>query len=115
MNPLKNLCRVSSIACVPLLISAVRPSVAMWRRQNLNFVHILPENRRVLKAFRSTPGLWAEFTLLYLGVPMVLAFALPPGAMFTVLGVMTVVGLVLLHRTPGFAWHDLTAGNVPWK
>lgn len=68
-----------------------------------------------MKAFRSTPVRWAEFTLLYLGVPMVLAFALPPGAMFTVLGVMTVVGLVLLHRTPGFAWHDLVAGNVPCK
>jgi membrane protease YdiL (CAAX protease family) len=58
--------------------------------------------------------LWAEFSLLYLGVPMVLAFALPPTAMFTVLGAATVVGLVLLHLTPGFDRRDLTAGRVPW-
>ena len=59
--------------------------------------------------------LWLEFAFLYLGVPMVLAFALPPSAMFSVLGVATIVGLVLLHRTQGFDWRDLIAGTIPWK
>jgi membrane protease YdiL (CAAX protease family) len=71
-------------------------------------------NQQSWEAPRPGRRLWAEFALLYLGVPMVLAFALPPTAMFSVLGAATVVGLVLLHRTPGFDWRDLIAGKVPW-
>ena len=57
-----------------------------------------------------------EAVLLYAGVPLFLAFALPPRMMFTVLGVMTLAGMVLLHVTPGFRWRDLLAGwrSVPW-
>lgn len=57
----------------------------------------------------------AEFSALFVGVPLALAFLLPPTAMFSVLGVMTAVGLVLLHRTPGFEWVELRRGPVPWR
>ncbi|MSU88277.1 CPBP family intramembrane metalloprotease [Rhodobacteraceae bacterium 2CG4] len=55
-----------------------------------------------------------EFSALFVGVPLTLAFLLPPTAMFTVLGVMTGVGILLLHRTPGFDWAELLRGPVPW-
>lgn len=54
--------------------------------------------------------LWAEFAGLYLAAPLGMALVLPPSAMFPVLFGFTGLGLVLLHRTPGFAWHDLTRG-----
>lgn len=56
-----------------------------------------------------------EFAALFVGVPLALAFLLPPTAMFSVLGVMTAVGIFLLHRTPGFSWHELKRGPVPWR
>ncbi|MHA3976247.1 CPBP family intramembrane glutamic endopeptidase [Halovulum sp. GXIMD14794] len=56
-----------------------------------------------------------EFAALFVGVPLALAFLLPPTAMFSVLGVMTAVGILLLHRTPGFSWHELKRGPVPWR
>ena len=52
----------------------------------------------------------AEFALLFLGVPLLLALVLPPTAMFTVLGAMTLGGMVLLHLTPGFSWTELLHG-----
>lgn len=58
--------------------------------------------------------LWAEFLALFAGLPLLLAYALPPTAMFTVLGLATLAGMVLLHRTPGFAWGQLRFGRVPW-
>lgn len=58
--------------------------------------------------------LWAEFLGMFVLVPLGLAFLLPPTAMFSVLGVMTVIGVLLLHRTPGFRWGDLARGAVPW-
>ncbi len=72
-------------------------------------------NQQSWEVPQSTGRLWVEFALLYLGVPMVLAFALPPSAMFSVLGVAAMAGLVLLHITPGFDWRDLSAGRIPWK
>lgn len=57
----------------------------------------------------------AEFSALFVGVPLALAFLLPPTAMFTVLGVMTAIGILLLHRTPGFSWDELWRGPVPWR
>jgi membrane protease YdiL (CAAX protease family) len=65
-----------------------------------------PENGRFL--------LWCEFLGLYVLVPLGLAVLLPPGAMFAVLFVLaavSVLGVVLLHRTPGFVWRDLLAGT----
>lgn len=59
--------------------------------------------------------LWTEVLALYLGVPLLMAFVLPPGAMWTVLSVATAIGIVLLHRTPGFAWGDLWRGEIQWR
>lgn len=54
--------------------------------------------------------LWLEFTGLYIGMPLILAFLLPPEAMFVVLGAVTLLSIRLLNRTDGFAWRDLLVG-----
>lgn len=61
-------------------------------------------------------SLWAEFLGLFVVVPVGLAVMLPSGAMFPVLFAATVVGIWLLHRTPGFHWADLRRGmaEVTW-
>lgn len=72
----------------------------------------------VTAADRAAPPrarLWVEFLALFVCVPLALAFLLPPSAMFSVLGVMTALGIVLLHRTPGFDWRELRRGPVPWR
>ena len=51
-----------------------------------------------------------EFALFYLGLPILLAFALPPSAMFPLLFAATFVGIVLLGLTPGFSWRELLRG-----
>jgi membrane protease YdiL (CAAX protease family) len=51
-----------------------------------------------------------EFAALYLGLPLLLALALPPDALFPVLFAATGLGLALLARTPGFRWRELTGG-----
>ncbi len=56
----------------------------------------------------------AEFAVLYLGAPLVMALVLPPRAMFPALFAVTCVGLWLLHRTPGFSWAGLLRGRVHW-
>ncbi len=59
----------------------------------------------------------AEFGLLYLGVPLVLAFVLPPSWMWRVLFAATALGMVLLALTPGFSWRELTRGwtRIDWR
>jgi membrane protease YdiL (CAAX protease family) len=51
-----------------------------------------------------------EFAALYLGLPLVLALALPPDWLWPVLFSATGIGLVLLARTPGFRWAELGRG-----
>jgi len=65
---------------------------------------------------QSRATLWAEFGALYLVAPLVLAVALPPDWMFPALFAVTALGVVLLHRTEGFAWAELTAGigRIRW-
>jgi hypothetical protein len=62
-------------------------------------------------------GRAAEFAGLYLGLPLVLAFLLPPEAVFPMLAGATLIAMWLLHKTPGFAWPDLTCGwrVLYWK
>lgn len=61
--------------------------------------------------------LWAEFAGFFVIAPVALAVLLPPSAMFPALFVFTGVGLVLLHLTPGFRWHDLVRGwrRIDWR
>ncbi len=59
----------------------------------------------------------AEFALLYVVAPVVMAILVPPSAMFTALFGVTAVGLALLHVTPGFHWLDLARGwsRISWR
>lgn len=52
----------------------------------------------------------AEFAALYVGLPLLLALALPPAWMWPVLAAATGLGLVLLALTPGFRWGELVRG-----
>lgn len=60
--------------------------------------------------------LWAEFALLFLGVPLSIALFLPPDRLFVALFVFTLVGLALLWRTGGFRWRGLLVGwsRIRW-
>lgn len=63
------------------------------------------------------PRLWlmAEFAALYIGAPLAIALFLPPQRMFTALFVFSAAGLLLLWRTGGFRWRNLTHGRrIPW-
>ncbi|MDH3265179.1 MAG: CPBP family intramembrane metalloprotease, partial [Paracoccaceae bacterium] len=59
----------------------------------------------------------AEFLGLFVAAPLAMALLLPPSAMFPVLFAFTGLGLLLLHLTPGFAWHELTRGwdRIDWR
>lgn len=57
---------------------------------------------------------WAELVALFIGIPLVLAFLLPPDKMWTVLLLSGAAGLVLLHFTHGFEWRSLLQGKVNW-
>ncbi|WP_095597042.1 CPBP family intramembrane glutamic endopeptidase [Actibacterium pelagium] len=61
--------------------------------------------------------LWAEFLGLFIVAPIIMAVFLPPERMFTVLGLVMVLGVILLHRTPGFEWGQLKTGarNIDWR
>ncbi|MDE0111027.1 MAG: CPBP family intramembrane metalloprotease [Albidovulum sp.] len=58
-----------------------------------------------------------EFLCLFLAAPVFLAVFLPPSAMIPALFSVTILGTILLHRTPGFRWRDLARGwnRIDWK
>lgn len=60
----------------------------------------------------SRARLRAEFAVLFVGVPLMLAFGLGPGAMWTVLVGGLAVSLGLLAATPGFRWAELWEGPL---
>jgi membrane protease YdiL (CAAX protease family) len=59
----------------------------------------------------------AEFAALYVGLPLVLALAMPPDWLWPVLFGATALALVLLALTPGFAWSELWRGwgGYDWR
>jgi membrane protease YdiL (CAAX protease family) len=61
-------------------------------------------------------GFWLgiEFGVLFVGLPLVMALALPPDWLWPVLFGMTAAALVLLGLTPGFRWRELVAGQIGW-
>lgn len=61
--------------------------------------------------------LWLEFFGFYVAAPLILAFLLPPRAMFAVLAAFTLLGIWLLNRTAGFTWAPLLTGwrDIPAK
>ena len=58
--------------------------------------------------------LLAELAVLFVLVPLILAFALPPRALYPVLGLATGFGILLLHFTARFQWRSLL-GPVEWR
>ncbi|WP_422074898.1 type II CAAX prenyl endopeptidase Rce1 family protein [Tranquillimonas rosea] len=54
--------------------------------------------------------LWVEFALLFVAAPLAMAVVLPPDALFPGLFAVTVLGIALLHLTPGFGWDELVQG-----
>ena len=61
--------------------------------------------------------LWAEFLVLFVAAPVVIAVAFPAERMFTFLLLLTLAGIALLHRTPGFRWPELarSPAPTPWR
>ncbi len=56
--------------------------------------------------------LWAEFTTLFVVAPVAMAVFLGLYPLFGALFAVTLVSVVLLARTPGFAWAELIRGPV---
>ncbi len=54
----------------------------------------------------------AEWLLLFVAAPLVMAFALPPTAIWYALATIMVIGLILLQLTPGFRWRSLIDGPL---
>lgn len=61
-------------------------------------------------------GRWVEFTLLFIGAPLVVALFLPPDRLFEALAMFSVAGLVLIWWTGEFRWSELVRGwgRVRW-
>ena len=59
---------------------------------------------------RQRRGLLVEFLLLFVATPVLIAIFLPPTQMFSALGIFTVLGLILLWRTPRFSWRVMLQG-----
>lgn len=55
-------------------------------------------------ASRAPLVLWAEFVGLYVGLPLAMAFLLPPSAMWPAMGAAAAFALVMLTLQPGFRW-----------
>ncbi|MGG7565966.1 CPBP family intramembrane glutamic endopeptidase [Rhodovulum sp. DZ06] len=49
-------------------------------------------------------ALWTEFSVIYIAMPLMLAFALEPTAMWPMLIGSLLFALLILHRMPGFTW-----------
>ncbi|SMX31781.1 CPBP family intramembrane glutamic endopeptidase [Actibacterium lipolyticum] len=61
--------------------------------------------------------LWAEFIGLFIAAPIAMAVLLPAQMMFSVLFLVTALGVVLLHVTEGFHWQELSRNMkaIDWK
>jgi membrane protease YdiL (CAAX protease family) len=59
----------------------------------------------------------AEFVALYVGLPLVMALALPPDWLRPVFVAVTGLALILLALTPGFSWRELSLGwwRIDWR
>lgn len=51
--------------------------------------------------------LWAEFALIYLAIPLSMAFLMRPAAMWPMLVGAFAFALLILDRTPGWSWRGL--------
>jgi len=56
--------------------------------------------------------LGAEFVAVFVALPMLMAFGVPPNWLWPVILGMTAAAAVLLSLTPGFSWRSLARGRV---
>jgi membrane protease YdiL (CAAX protease family) len=57
----------------------------------------------------------AEFAVLFVGLPLVMALGIPPGWLWPVILGVTIAAALLLTATPGFRWRGLAARRVDWR
>ena len=71
----------------------------------------------VLTATPTRVQLWTEFTLLFVGVPLLMAAFFGQYSLFGVVWALAGVAIVLLMLTPGWTWSSLLKGPVlsEWK
>lgn len=67
-------------------------------------------NETVLPASR--PRLWLEFTVLFVGVPILMTIYFGHYQLFTAIWILAIVSAALLAMTPGWRWGKLFAGPV---
>ena len=58
---------------------------------------------------------WAEIAILFVALPIIMAFAIHPTRMWTVLLSSAALAIILLHFTDTFRWNSLTEGTVNWR
>lgn len=66
---------------------------------------------------RSDTSLWVEFLAFFVAGPIAIAVFMPPEMLFPMLFGIMLLGLGLLHLTPGFKWRLLKQswGGVEWR
>jgi hypothetical protein len=57
---------------------------------------------------------WFELLILFVALPVVMAFGIDPSRMWTVLLSSGALAVVLLNFTEGFKWSSLLVGRVKW-
>ena len=59
---------------------------------------------------------WIEFTVFFIGAPLMMALFLPRGGLFPALAIFTVAGLALIWWTGDFDWRELVRGwsRIRW-
>ena len=74
----------------------------------------MPAMQRAAPQAASLPRtrLWAEFLALFVAAPAAMALLLGVYPLFGALFAVTLVAVILLVRTPGFAWAELIRGPV---
>jgi hypothetical protein len=58
---------------------------------------------------------WWELLALFVGLPIVMAYAIDPSNMWIVLISSGVLAVGLLHCTDNFAWRSLRRGQINWR
>lgn len=64
---------------------------------------------------RDAMRLHLEFAIFFVAAPVLTAVILPPRQMFSALFAFTLLGIVLLVRTPDFSWRGLARNARNWR
>ncbi|MDF2233121.1 CPBP family intramembrane metalloprotease [Albimonas sp. CAU 1670] len=92
----------------------LRPAPAEAERAPLRAPPGVPEDLPEAAAPATLPSrrrLAVEFGVLFVGLPLALAFGLPPSIMWTLLACSFALGLALLAITPGFRFAEFLEGS----